>query len=154
MNKNANRKGKITITGIIVMAVLFYGGFVAFKIITSSLTKTQIKNEIIDKFGFVRGAQFTAEKGREIVEEVLEAHGFLTRDEDLTRAEEDEDTYIDESEIDRESDLIRDQTKIFTEVKDRGSKAWFRVVYTDIVDLIFFKHKMHYDFQDEVINYN
>ena len=154
MKGNANQKGKITITTIIVFIVVFYGGFVAFKIITSRLTKAQIKNEIVDKFGFVRGADFTPEKGREIIEEVMEDHGFLTPDEIRPREESDEDTYRDESETEGESAVAREGTKIFVEVRDKGAKAWFRVEYTDIIDLILFNQKARYSFEDEVINYN
>jgi hypothetical protein len=154
MRRNVNQKGKITITTIIVLIVLFYGGFVAFKIITSRLTRAQIKNEIVEKFGFVRGADFTPEKGRGIIEEVLESYGFFVPDEVVKREENRGNTYVDESEVDGVSEEVREGTKIFVEMKERGSKAWFQVEYTDIIDFILFKQKARYTIEEEVINYN
>ena len=154
MKRKTNREGKITITTIIVMIVLFYAGFAAFKIITSSVTKSQIKNEIVEKFGFHRGAQFTADQGQEIIEEILEANGVLTPGDDPPREESGEDEYKGEAAYQGGAEEFREGTKIFVEVRERGSKVWFQVEYTDTIDLIFFKKKTRYSIEEEVINYN
>ena len=70
-----NREGKVAFSTIIFMVVLIYGGFVAYKIFSARITMGQIKKEIVDKIGFVRGQDFNSKKGEDIAWEVLRANG-------------------------------------------------------------------------------
>ena len=142
-----NQKGKVNISSILIIAILVYGAFVAFKIISSRITKSQIKNEIIEKFGFIRGTEFTPEKGEQVIREILIEHDLYTEDE--IGDEESEDEYGD-----KEINVEAYGTRIAVEIRQKGSKIWFSVEYVDEINLIFFKTKARYDFEDEMLNYN
>jgi hypothetical protein len=142
-----NQKGKTNITSILIVVVLVYGAFVAFKIISSRVTKSQIKNEIIEKFGFIRGTEFTREKGEEVIREILIAHDLYT--EDVIGEEEDGDEYGD-----KEINVESYGTRISVEIQQKGSKIWFSVEYVDEINLLLFKTKARYNIEDEMLNYN
>jgi len=140
MKKLMCPKGKITFSTILIMLILFYGGFVAYKFISSRLTKAQIKNEIIEKYGFIRGPDFTEEKGEDVIIDILISHDLFDDPE-----EEDPD------KIGRESSP---GTEIFVEIKNGHSETHFIVTYNDQVDLLFFKVKVRYVIDEEIRNYN
>jgi len=146
-----NQKGKVNITSILIVAVLVYGAFVAFKIISSRITKSQIKNEIIEKFGYIRGTEFTPEKGEEVIREILIAHDLYT--EDVIGEEEDENENEDEFG-DKEINVEAYGTRISVKIQQKGSKIWFSVEYVDEINLLLFKTKARYKFEDEMLNYN
>jgi hypothetical protein len=153
VKKMRNQKGKVNITSILIVAVLVYGAFVAFKIISSRVTKSQIKNEIIEKFGFIRGTEFTPEKGEEVIREILIAHNLYT--EDVIREEEDENEDENADEFgNKEINVEAYGTKISVDVRQNGSKIWFSVEYVDEINLLLFKTKARYQFEDEMLNYN
>lgn len=142
-----NQKGKTNITSILIIAILVYGAFVAFKIIASRVTKSQIKNEIIDKFGFIRGPQFTPERGEDVIRQILIGHGLYT--EDVVEAEEDENESGDE-----DVNVEYYGTRIDVAVRGKGSKIWFSVEYIDQINLLLFKTKARYLIEHEMLNYN
>jgi hypothetical protein len=144
-----NQKGKVNITSVLIVTVLVYGAFVAFKIISSRITKSQIKNEIIEKFGYIRGTEFTPEKGEEVIREILIAHDLYTEDEIGEEGDENEDEFGD-----KEINVEAYGTRIFVEIQQKGSKIWFSVEYVDEINLLFFKTKARYKFEDEMLNYN
>lgn len=146
-----NQKGKVNISSILIIAILVYGAFVAFKIISSRITKSQIKNEIIEKFGFIRGTEFTPEKGEQVIREILIAHDLYTEDE--IGEEESEDESEDEFG-DKDINVEAYGTRIAVEIRQKGSKIWFSVEYVDEINLLFFKTKARYNFEDEMLNYN
>lgn len=142
-----NQKGKVNISSILIVALLVYGGFVAFKIIASGVTKSQIKNEIIEKFGFERGSEFTPERGREIIRKILMEHDLYN--EDVIGKEE------DESESGgKQINAAAYGTIIEVEIRQRGTRIRFSVDYTDEINLVFFKMKKQYYFEHEMLNYN
>ena len=150
MKSQLSQKGKISFSTILIMLLLFYGAFAAFKIISSRLTKSQIKNEIVDKFGYIRGPDFTVEKGEKIIQDILKEHELYTEP-----GEEDE--YEDESgeeEGSAESEKAFTGTRISVTVLQKGAKIKFYVEYMDIIDLILFKTKAYYTIDDEMLNYN
>ena len=146
-----NQKGKVNITSVLIVAVLIYAAFVAFKIISSRITKSQIKNEIIEKFGFIRGTEFTPQKGEDVIREILIAHGLYT--EDVIGEEEDESENEDEFG-DKEINVEAYGTRISVEIRQKGSKIWFSVEYVDEINLLLFKTKARYKFEAEMLNYN
>lgn len=144
-----NQKGKANITGILIIAILVYGAFAAFKIIASGITKSQIKNEIIDKFGYIRGPDFTPEKGEQVIREILIEHDLYS--EDVSGGEEDE--YENQSG-DEDVNVEYYGTRIDVEIRQKGSKIWFSVEYIDEINMLLFKIKKRYVFEDEMFNYN
>lgn len=142
-----NQKGKVNISSILIIAILVYGAFAAFKIISSRITKAQIKNEIIDKFGYIRGPDFTPEKGEEVIREILIEHNLYS--EDVSGGEENEYESGDE-----DVNVEYYGTIIDVEIRQKGSKIWFAVEYIDEINLLLFKTKARYYFEDEMFNYN
>jgi hypothetical protein len=145
VKKMRNQKGKVNISSILIIAVLIYGAFAAFKVISSRVTKTQIKSEIIEKFGFIRGTDFTPGKGEEIIREILIAHNLYSED----GGEGEENEYESGDENVNVKSL---GTKIVVNVQ--GAKITFSVEYTDVIDFIFFKSKARYLIEEEMLNYN
>ncbi len=68
------QNGKITFAGFIFLLLLAYGGFVGVKLIGAKYTQAQIKNEVSDKIGFLRGTGFTSEMGEQAIVEILLKH--------------------------------------------------------------------------------
>jgi uncharacterized protein YneF (UPF0154 family) len=65
------QKGKITFFNVILLSIMTFAAFLAFKYIASSIDKKQIRKEIFDEIGIVRGRNLTEEKIREIITQVL-----------------------------------------------------------------------------------
>ena len=151
MKRTMNQNGKVTITTILMVIILFYGAFAAYKIISSRLTTNQIKSEIIDKFGFVRGTDFTVQKGEEIIRQIMIAHNLYK--DPLVEDSESGDEAGDE-EGTAESTDVSTGTQILVTIEQGGSKLYFKVDYTDVVDLILFKLRPHYTVENEMVNYN
>lgn len=141
-----NPKGKANISSILIIIVLGYGAFLAFKFISSRVTKTQIKTEILEKLGYIRGPEFTPEKGEDIIRKILIDHNLYS--EDASEGEVNENESEDKN-VNAESDV----TKIKVEVQQGGSKIRFTVEYMDEIDLLLFKTKAHYNIEEEMLNY-
>jgi hypothetical protein len=145
VKKMRNQKGKVNISSILIITVLIYGAFAGFKVISSRVTKTQIKSEIIEKFGFIRGTDFTSGLGEEIIRKILIEHNLYS--EDVGEGEENEYESGDEN-----VNAASYGTKIVVNVQ--GAKITFSVEYTDVIDFIFFKSKARYLIEEEMLNYN
>jgi hypothetical protein len=65
------QKGKITFLGMIVFLIMALAAFMAFKYIVGSIDKKQIRIEVIDSLGSIRGAQLTDALVRETIERIL-----------------------------------------------------------------------------------
>lgn len=65
------QKGKMTIMSVIAFCILVLGGLMAFKFFANGIDNKQIKKEIFDEMGVLRGSQLTDAKIREIVGQVL-----------------------------------------------------------------------------------
>jgi serine/threonine protein kinase len=144
-----NQKGKANISSILIIAILVYGGFAAFKIISSRVTKSQIKNDIIEKFGYIRGPDFTPEKGEQIIREILIEHNLYSEDVSV----EEENEYENESGGE-DANAEYYGTRIAVEIRQKGAKIWFAVEYIDEINLLLFKTKSRYYFEYEMYNYN
>jgi hypothetical protein len=128
---------------------LFYAGFVVVKIASASIMKGQVKTNIIDKMGFVRGPDFTVEMGVKIVEEVLKAEGLLEEEYEG----EEEDDYGDDRDTEASSDDYKGQ-RIVVNIDQKRSMILFNVTYRYVIDFIFFKQEKIYQVEGEVQNYN
>ncbi len=142
-----NQKGKVNIGSFLIIVMLVYGAFAAFKIISSRVTKTQIKSEIIEKFGAIIGMDFTPEKGEEIIRDIMTAHKLYS--EPVGEGEENED-----ESGDKNVKAKSDQTKIAVELRQNGTKIRFFVEYIDEINLLLFKTKARYSIDEEMFNYN
>ncbi len=72
--------GKITFGGFIFLLLIVYGGFVAVKLIGAKYMQSQIKNEVFDEMGVLRGAGFTSEKGEQAIIDILLKHKSVVFD--------------------------------------------------------------------------
>lgn len=69
------QKGKMTFMSLVAAAILVAGGFMAFKYLSTNLVKKQIKKEVFDTLGIVRGAEKTNADFVAAIEGVLEKKG-------------------------------------------------------------------------------
>ncbi|MEN8153378.1 MAG: hypothetical protein ABFR75_05095 [Acidobacteriota bacterium] len=77
-----NQKGKLTVTGIITILLVFYGIFAAIKIISANITEDQVQKDIKDRIGIERGYGFTEERAMEIIVNTLKKHSDIVFDPD------------------------------------------------------------------------
>jgi hypothetical protein len=69
------QRGKMTFMSLIALAILVLGGFMAFKFIGTNLEKKQIKKDVFNAIGDVRGQNFTNDQLQGIIEEILKKKG-------------------------------------------------------------------------------
>jgi hypothetical protein len=69
------QSGKMTFMSLIALAILVLGGFMAFKYIGTNLEKRQIKKDVFNAIGDVRGHEFTSEELQGIIGGVLKKKG-------------------------------------------------------------------------------
>ncbi len=68
-------RGKMTILSLIALVILVLGGYMAFKFIGTNLENKQIKKDVFNAIGEVRGHDFTSAELQGIIEGVLQKHG-------------------------------------------------------------------------------
>lgn len=124
----SKQDGKLTFTGILILAIIFYGGFAAFKFISASFEETQIMKEIEDKLGLMRGPYLTEEKAAEIAVEILEKKDIIFTEDHA------ENTRVS---IDRKS-----------------GRMVVTIEFEMEVNLIFFKHKKAVRDSKEMSSFN
>ncbi|HLP62455.1 MAG TPA: hypothetical protein VK186_26690 [Candidatus Deferrimicrobium sp.] len=73
--------GRINFTGLIMLFIIFYGGYAAVKLIITSTTNTQIRKEVIDTLGTMRGADFSEEEGEKTIRNILLNYDSIIFDE-------------------------------------------------------------------------
>lgn len=71
-----NQRGKMNFTTLMITLIIFYAGYVAVQFILAGITKGQIKADIKTQIGIARG-DFTINKGKEIIQEVLYDHPVI-----------------------------------------------------------------------------
>ena len=151
--RQQTQAGKITFTTILFLIVIFYGGFAAVKVISANLTKSQIKNEIIDKLGFARGDDFTPEQGEKIVRDILKAHGVIRPGDKYNFEYEDENGETASTGEEEGREGLK-PPEIFVELNKKAAKIKFFVEYEYEVNLLLFKYRKIYTIDDEMRNYN
>ena len=147
------KAGKMRFSSILIVAILFYGGFVAVKIVSANIMQGQIKTNIIDRIGHLRGPDFTVEQGIKIVIDVLRENNVLEAEYDDTEDEEGEaDTasYTDMGSGDEDEEFQRIDVKI----NSKENLVEFFVTYKYEINFIFFKQLKYYEVVGEVQNYN
>jgi hypothetical protein len=76
-----NQKGKITIGGLIILLVIIYGAYAAFVFLGARVEKSQIANEVKDTMGMHRGGDFNAQKGEQVIRDILYKHDIIFTEE-------------------------------------------------------------------------
>ena len=66
------QRGKVTFMNLVVFLILVYGGFTAFKFIATGIEKKQIKKEVFDTLGSMRGGEMESDRIQAAMESVLE----------------------------------------------------------------------------------
>lgn len=107
------QQGKINFTGLIMILIIVYGGYAAVKLIVSNAMETQIRKEVIDTLGTLRGADFSETDAASAIRDILLDHNVNF----------DEDTAVNVSLN-----------------KTKGTIT-FNYVYDEEINFIFFKKK-------------
>lgn len=69
------QRGKMTFMSLIAVVILVLGGYMAFKFIGTNLENKQIKKDVFNAIGEVRGHDFTNAELQGIIEGILQKHG-------------------------------------------------------------------------------
>jgi hypothetical protein len=158
------QSGKIRFSTLIIMAILFYGGFCIVKIASIHVTKGQIKTSIINKIGEIRGPDLTVAKCEEIILDVLQENGILnTADETTTDESKTDNSTTDNSTTDNsttdktteENTAVDDSDpQIKVTIGNHRAYVHFIVTYQYITRLYLFKYKNLYTVEGDIQNYN
>gem|GEM_PF-694461 len=70
--KMNGQRGKITFMNLVVFLILVLGGFMAFKYIATGIEKKQIKKEVFDTLGSIRGGEMESSQIQAAIERLLE----------------------------------------------------------------------------------
>lgn len=122
------QQGRVNFTGLIMILLIVYGGYAAVKLISASLSETQIRKEVIDTLGTMRGADFSAEDGTNAVKDVLMKNGVVFDEEGGNEAS---------VKLDRQHGNIT-----------------FYYKYNVEVDLLFFKKKKTVEVKEDMKSYD
>lgn len=122
------QQGEINFTGFIMILIVIYGAYAAIKLISASLSETQIRKEVIDTLGTMRGADFSAEDGTKAVREILMRNGIVFDENSGSEA-------------------------IVTIDRQRGDLRYY-YKYNVEVDLLFFKKKKTVEIDEDMKSYD
>lgn len=90
-----NNKGKLTFTGLLVIALVFYGAFAAVQIISTKLTEGEVQKKVKDRVGIERRYSLTDGEAEDFIYEVLSKQDdiiFGDAEEDMISVTIDKDT--------------------------------------------------------------
>lgn len=76
------QQGKINFTGLIMLLIIVYAGYAAVKLIVSNASETQIRKEVIDMLGTMRGADFSESEAVTAIKDILLDHSVVFDEED------------------------------------------------------------------------
>jgi hypothetical protein len=75
------QRGKVTFFSLILIIMLIYGIFVAIKLLGANFQESQIKKEVYDTIGVMRGSDFTTDMGAEAIRKILRKNDNIIFDE-------------------------------------------------------------------------
>jgi hypothetical protein len=119
------RDGKITFSVFIFLLVIFYGAFVAVKLISAKIAESQISSDVVDKFGIIRGSSLKEDFAEEAIRKILRKYNVD----------------FDEGEKDSVS------------VQIRGTKIHYFFRYKIVTNLIFLKKTKVVEVKEEMLNH-
>lgn len=143
------QSGKIRFSTLIILAVLFYGGYCAVKIASAEIMKGQIKTACVNGIGEVRGPDLTVERCEEVILDVLDENGILGSEETPANDETKTDTATTEETTPNDNDPT-----IKVTINGSRSNVHFTISYNYTSNLVFFKYKKSYFIEGDVQNYN
>lgn len=146
------QNGKITFSTIIFFLILFYGGFVAFKMFSTHITKGQIKNEMIDKIGFIRGMDFSEEKAEQIIMDILKAHG-VSKPLDSTGNESSSVSSSTGTDNNGENKKV-EYPVVKVELDEKEAQIYCHIEYETMVDYLLFKQRKVIVIDEKMRSYN
>ncbi len=151
--------GKLNFVGILLVVFIFYGGFVAFKFISSNIAKGQLKTDIENMLGQYRGPDFTEEEGRELIAKLMYEKGVISEAQRVMFVEDagydnGEEASSGDENADSSDNGKAKKVSINVKLKDRKSKIRFVVQYETDLDLLIFKTRRLHTIEEEVFNYN
>jgi hypothetical protein len=151
--RRLRESGKIKFSSVLIVAIIFYGGFCVVKIVSANIMSGQIKNDIIEQIGYLRGPSFTVEAGEKIIREILKKNNVLESDLDPEYdAERDEGGQADDTQTEAGSET-RHQ-KINIRIDRKSAMVYFYADYHYEINFFFFKQLKYYEVKGEVQNWN
>lgn len=150
------REGKMNFTGIFIILIICYGAFVAYKFIMVRVEKAEIKTDVVNQLGTMRGQDFTIDAGVEAIYKILKEQGIANETERI-RVETDGDDGPTTSFLnDSDDDASKVPPRIIISLKyaESKSKLIISIKYNTVVDLIFFKTKQDVDIEEDVLTYS
>ncbi|MCP5048783.1 MAG: hypothetical protein GY940_16550 [bacterium] len=143
-----HQSGKIRFSSILIVLAIIYGAFVAVKIIATNVMPGQIRVDITDRIGILRGPSFTVEDGIKIVKDVLRENGVLESEYD----DADEGVAHDDTETSAGRQYLNQ--RIDVRLNEKTTMVEFSLTYEYETNFLFFKQKKTYEVKGEVQNYN
>ena len=70
------QNGRMTVISLLITLILVYGGFAAYKFLSTYFANKDLNKEVHDTLGTVRGGGFTGERAEEILTEILKKKGI------------------------------------------------------------------------------
>jgi len=121
-------RGKSTIFNLILLLLVVYGAFALIKHLGAGFQAKSIAAEVKDRLSLERGADFTAQKGEEVIREILNRQEVIL--------DEEGEGYV-EVNINQDSQMI---------------EYYFR--YEVDVNFLFFTKRRVYEIEDEMRSYS
>lgn len=118
------QEGKFNLAGLLILAILFYGGYALIKMISTSLMQSQIENEVVDTFGVIRGSDLTERDAVKAIRDILLRN----------------DVIFDE----------RDEGAVDVEIHTQKGKIYYYFKYEVETDYLFFKKRQVVEVDEEM----
>lgn len=114
-------------TGLLILVIIFYGGYVAVKLISASMTETQIEKEVVERLAMYRSTDLTDEDAMKHIREVIGKHDVIFDDE---------------------------QGGVDVQIDRKGGKIFYYYKYGMEVDLIFWTKEKTVEVDSEIRSYD
>lgn len=121
------QQGKMNITGLLLLVIIFYGGYVAVKLISASMTETQIEKEVLEELATYRGSDLTEEEAMKHVRDVIGKHDVIFDDE---------------------------KGSVDVQIDRKAGKIFYYYKYGMEVNLIFWTKEKTVEVEDEIRSYD
>lgn len=122
------QQGRMNITGLLIVVIIFYGAFVAVKLISTSMEETQIEKEVVETLGIYRGADLTEEDAIQHVQDVIAQH----------------DVIFDKKE----------EGAVDVQIDTKSGKIFYYYKYGVEINLIFWSRKKTVEVKNEIRSYD
>jgi hypothetical protein len=121
------KDGKFTFGGFIFILIIFYGGYAAVMLISTSLMQSQIENEVVESLGFIRGANLSNEKAYDAIKSILLKKDIIFNE--------------------------KEKGTIDVTIDRKVGKILYYFRYEVEINFIFFKHRKAVEVRNEMQNY-